>query len=167
MLKKYVDAHPKSAFFEPRAEEHDLVNLERTIGRLLPPSYREFLSCYNGGFIVAEGNSDDPDWNFEIAKWNSIRILSVSAIQEAFSELQNQLLVTESSTSKLFIPCIVGPNEELLVFDHPKKQETEPKILDAFHECPPDEWETAFRNFHVFLKKYVKNHGDIETVFSG
>ena len=108
--------------------------------------------------------SDDADWNFEIAKWNSIRILSVSAIAEAFSELKSQIQITEPDSKKIFIPCILGPNEEVLVFDHPKKEDAEPRILDAFHECGPEDWDAVFKSFSAFLKKYVKNKGDVETI---
>lgn len=167
LLARYIEEFPKRAFFNSPATEVEIVALEAAIGRTVPTQYREFLKRWNGGFISADWNSDDPNWNFETAEWNSVRIMSVKSALESFRELAEQLLSHEVKGKKIYVPCILGPNQELLLLDHPRNPDTEPKILDAFHECPPDEWDPIYRSFAAFLKAYVENQGAVETVASG
>lgn len=166
-LDKYIAENPSRAFFGAPASDAEIKGLEEHIGTTLPASLVEFLERHNGGFISSETSSDDSDWDLESEQWNSIRLMSVDAIRENFTQLKTQLEEIDLGGEKKYIPCIVGSNQELLVFDQPESPSTEPRILDAFHECPPDEWEPAFKSFAAFLRKYIENEGDADTVASG
>ena len=166
-LQRYIADHPTRAFFQPPAAPAEIDSLEVHLGRTLPTSFRAFLLRHDGGFIAANSSSDDPAWDPRAEAWNSIRIMSVTEIREESDRIQRPQLAFAPRSPVRYIPCIYGFNQELLVFDAAADPQTDPPILDAFHEIPPTGWESLFESFAAFLERYIEGEGDLDTVTTG
>ena len=167
MLDRYIADHPTRAFFQPPASRTEIESLEAHLGRALPTSFRAFLLRHDGGFIALDSSSDDPDWDLRTEAWNSIRIMSVKEIREESDRIERPQFGYSPKPPIEYIPCIYGFNQELLVFDRAAVPQADPPILDAFHESPPTSWEIAYKSFADFLKRYVEEEGDLDTIANG
>lgn len=165
-LRKYVESHPKTAFFGKPATTESIAQLESVIGRALPQAHREFLLTFDGGFISIVGSKGDEDWDVPTARWNSNCFLKVKDIAKEYRQLKKiASTVFEWKDPWHFVPVMQTSGQELLAFA-PANRKGESQIVDAFHEVGPEDWSPVFKSFDSLLKAYLSGEGEIETIAS-
>jgi hypothetical protein len=166
-LRVYVASSGGRAFFAPAASAESLNDLERHLGRRLPPSYRQFLSTFDGGFTLAYWDSMDidedasPEERAEAianARWNTIYFRGATDLLKEYNRSWSV------GGTKPFIPFCQTINGESLVFGH-ARDDGEAPVMDAFHENVgrPDLWGIVYPDFPTMLRDYLANRGEVRT----
>ena len=125
----------------------------------IPPSYRQFLRRFNGGFInISASKPGDEYWDLGSARWNSNWLFGTADVLNEFTVLQDR--VDEESG---ILPFCQTSGQESLVFG-PAENGDEPPVLDAFHEYPSSEWGELYPNFESLLRAYISKKGKIKTI---
>jgi hypothetical protein len=165
-LREAVAADPARCVFRPGAPNADLVEAEAALGMPLPPDYRAFLGCFDGGFISLCGTRDDPDWDEAAARWNSN---SLFGVDQLVAEHRDQQLIWQADLGWVgpwpYLPFCSTAGQEFLVFAPP--QGGGRPVLDAFHEVGPTEWGVLFPSFEALLLSYLDGGGRIRTIAGG
>lgn len=165
-LRTYVASSGGRAVFAPPASADAIDVLERQLGRSLPPSYRLFLTTFDGGFTMPshwhspgeDASDEERAEDIRDARWNSIYLRGVA---DLLKEYDNSWCVGET---KPFIPFCQTLNGESLVFGLAEDGREAP-VLDAWHEYAgaPNLWGVVYPNFATMLRDYLANRGEVRT----
>ena len=164
-LRTYVAASPQTAFFASPATPKALWTLEEETGLRLPPSYRQFLLVFDGGFVnISPRKRPKRGDEMAGARWNSHHLFGVADLKAQYIEHQQTHggpYTWEGAWP--YLPFCRTNFQELLVFSAPNASE-ERYVLSADHELAPHEWCVLQPNFAAFLDEYVRCDGDLNVV---
>jgi hypothetical protein len=163
-LQSFVLAHPAISYFAPPATRARIAEAEATIGLELPEQHRQFLLCFNGGFILPSGCTADPTWGEDNAPDGSIHVLGLRNLVEEYRE-QSDIWTLDRGWKGTwpYVPFCRVLNGELLVFA-PANGPMPYAVLDAWHEVGPREWRPLHPDFNSFLTALVAGRGEMDVV---
>ena len=164
-LAAVITDHPTICFFNPPSNETEIARVEEHLNITLPPSYKQFLLRFNGGFITPDWPSTAEHWTREDAAYNCNHLLSLSELMAAYIDMRDiETLDRGWKGTWPYVPFCHTEGQEYLVFDVSNSGSSEAPVRDAFHEVSPDEWGDLYQNFADLLQDYVAQLGRIKLV---
>jgi hypothetical protein len=163
-LKEFIRRNAHRAFFAPPAEDYELVYTCEMLRGLMPASYRKFLKAYNGGFIAAQAEVIDDDFDFASEWWNSNVIFGTGRLMSAYHDIHERFVKDIGYAEPwVYVPFCQTLDQETLYFG-PATDGKEMAVYDGFSESPPEEWTVIYPDFTALLDDYVLKAGMIRTI---
>jgi len=142
--------NPELIHFNPGISLEEIEKFELETCLILPPSYRQFLQKYNGGYI---GSS------------TAMRILGLEELRSKYEERRDRAWKIHFSFQGIYpyIPVIKLDEVEYLIFVHNQRLVGSPLFKADYYKFSPD-WKLINFSFVDFLVDYVENMGEQELV---
>jgi len=141
--------NPDLMNFNPAISLEEIEKFELETCLILPPSYRQFLQKYNGGYI---GNRNQ-----------NIKILGLDELRSKYEERRDRAWKIHFSFQGIYpyIPVIKLDEVEFLIFIHNRRLVGSPLFKADYYKFSP-EWKLINFSFVDFLDEYVENMGALE-----
>lgn len=141
--------NPELFNFNPGVSLEELEKFELETCLILPPSYRQFLLKYSGGYLGTENQN--------------IRILGLDELRSKYAERKDRSWKIHFSFQGVYpyIPVVKLDEVEYLIFVHNRRLVGSPLFKADYYKFSPD-WRLISFSFADFLDEYVEHMGDLE-----
>lgn len=142
---------PELINFNPAIALAEIEKFELETCLILPPSYRQFLQRYNGGYI---GNEKQ-----------NIKILGLDELRSKYKERSDRGWKIHFSFQGIYpyIPVIKLDEMEYLIFIHNRRLVGSPLFKADYYKFSPD-WKLINFSFVDFLEEYVESMGELDLI---
>jgi len=165
-LQVLIDSGKTGVSFNPGVDPEVIGWVETALDIRFPASYKAFLERFDGGFFYGASLKKLMDkGDTETVKWNAFVLLS---LEELVGDYLDRMMmgwkVYEPWYPYPYIPFAKTADNERLVFVNLRDPEAESPVFDAFHEEPANSWGLVAPSFREFLRQYVQEDGNPETI---